>query len=503
MRDRLGYPFEDRGRLELKNIMRPVGVFALSASAIEGLGSVATAETQEGGSKPSKRPWKAIGAGASIITLLAAGGLLWRSYTAPTTIPAGQTIAAKLTGEAKEAPRLSIVVLPFTNLSSDPEQEFFADGITEDLTTDLSHLAGSFVIARNTAFTYKGKAVDVKQLGRDLGVRYVLEGSVRRIGDKIIINAQLISSETGSHLWADRLEGERSRLGELQAEFVARLARSLDVQLIQEESLRSLRERPNNPDVVDLTLGGWAALNRPRSKVNVAEAINQFEQALRLDDESLQAVVGMSRALAVRARAGWSDNPVSEANKIEEMIAPVLEKRPHNAMAYWSKGQALAFKKQFEQAIHELDAAVDSNANFADGHAFSGLLRIFAGRSSESIPYFEKAIRLSPRDPNLNIWLFDICHAHSHMGNWEQAIDWCHKANAIAPYYMSYIDLATSYGWLGRYDEAKAANEGLLRLMPGYTVKKWATADWSNNPKFVAEYTRMVEGLRRSGLQEE
>ena len=158
-------------------------------------------------------------------------------------------------------PGLSLVVLPFANLSNDPEQDFFADGLTEDLTTDLSHLAGSFVIARNTAFTYKGKAVDVKQVGTDLGVRYVLEGSVRRTGEQVVLNAQLISAETGAHIWADRFEGERSRLGELQVEFVARLARSLDVQLTQAESLRALRERPNNPDAADLAMQGWAAMN--------------------------------------------------------------------------------------------------------------------------------------------------------------------------------------------------------------------------------------------------
>ena len=148
------------------------------------------------------------------------------------------------------APRLSLVVLPFENLSGDKEQDYFADAITDDLTTDLSHLPDSFVIARNTAFTYKGKAVDVKQIGRELGVRYVLEGSVRRVGEKITVNAQLISTETGAHVWADRFDGERSQLGELQVEFVSRLANSLGVELIKAESLRAMRERPNNPDAV-------------------------------------------------------------------------------------------------------------------------------------------------------------------------------------------------------------------------------------------------------------
>ena len=152
-------------------------------------------------------------------------------------------------------------MLPFENLSGDKEQDYFADGITDDLTTDLSHLPDSFVIARNTAFTYKGKPVDVKQIGRELGVRYLLEGSVRRLEDKISVNAQLISTETGAHVWADRFDGERSKLGELQVDFVSRLANSLGVELFKAEALRSMRERPNNPDAVDLVMRATAKAN--------------------------------------------------------------------------------------------------------------------------------------------------------------------------------------------------------------------------------------------------
>ena len=169
---------------------------------------------------------------------LAAGWFGWRTWLA------AQTPAVSAASDAlKTAPRLSIVVLPFENLSGDKEQDYFADGLTDDLTTDFSHLADSFVIARNTAFTYKGKPVDVKQIGRELGVRYVLEGSVRRLGETITVNAQLISTETGAHVWADRFEGDRSKLGELQVDFVARLARSLGVELVKAESLRAMRER--------------------------------------------------------------------------------------------------------------------------------------------------------------------------------------------------------------------------------------------------------------------
>jgi TolB-like protein len=165
-------------------------------------------------------------------------------------------LGASADDKLANAPRLSIVVLPFENLSGDKDQDYFADGITDDLTTDLSHLDGSFVISRGTAFTYRGKPVDAKQIGRELGVRYLLEGSVRRVGETITVNAQLIATETGAHVWADRFDGERSRLGPLQVEFVSRLANSLGVELVKAEALRAARERPSNPDAVDLAMRG-------------------------------------------------------------------------------------------------------------------------------------------------------------------------------------------------------------------------------------------------------
>src|ERR1700722_3429514 len=239
VRDRLKENFIDLGERQLKNIARPVRAYALPAAAIAGSrdqGPQATAPraVRDGGR------WIGVIA-ACVVALLAVGAFAWRAGYAP------RFMAASVDDKLANAPRLSIVVLPFENLSGDKEQDYFADGITDDLTTDLSHLF-DFVIARGTAFTYKGKPVDAKQIGRELGVRYVLKGSVRRLEDKVTLNAQLISTETGAHVWADRFDGERSRLGQLQMEFVARLANSLGVELVKAEALRAARERPNNPD---------------------------------------------------------------------------------------------------------------------------------------------------------------------------------------------------------------------------------------------------------------
>ena len=228
-----------------------------------------------------------------------------------------------------------IVVLPFENLNGDKEQDYFADGLTDDLTTDLSHLSNSFVIARNTAFTYKGKAIDAKQIGRELGVRYVLEGSVRRLGDKVAVNAQIISTETGAHVWADRFDGERSRLGELQVAFVSRLANSLGVELGKAEALRAMRERPNNPDAVDLSLRGWAEHYRSvASKTNEDAAVGLFERALAIDPHLVPAMVGLADGLVDRVIYLHSDDPKSDVARAEDWAERAVVAEPDNSAAH-------------------------------------------------------------------------------------------------------------------------------------------------------------------------
>ncbi|GJE46862.1 adenylate/guanylate cyclase domain-containing protein [Methylobacterium soli] len=511
VRDKVPYRFEDRGKLELKNIARPVGVFALSAASLASLAVPdAENEAEEAGPDPAhdvskearSRTARRILLAASLAATIAAGGLGWWSWSAQRAAEPASLIAQQVSSPLKPVPGLSLVVLPFANHSNDPEQDFFADGLTEDLTTDLSHLAGSFVIARNTAFTYKGKAVDVKQLGRDLGVRYALEGSVRRTSERVVVNAQLISTETGAHIWADRIEGERSRLGELQVEFVARLARSLDVQLTQAESLRALRERPNNPDAADLSMRGWAALNRPRSLGNADEASALFERALQLDPDLSEAVLGFARATILKVTARWSLDRTKDISLADEKVRLVLDNKPDYAKAQFVKGEILRGKKDFDGALYMYDVAVQNDRSFAEAYANTGLAKILSGSSAESFDFVRKAIRLSPKDNLINIWYYYICHAHTHLAQWEQAIEWCNKSIAHGPFWIAYADIATAYAWTGRHAEARGAIAELLKIMPGYTVQKWATTDWSDNPTFLVEYQRMTEGLRKAGLPE-
>lgn len=518
VRDKVPYRFEDRGKLDLKNIARPIGVFALSAEAVQILAPPDDDEddadelSATGGERPlsspaaTARPGRALGVVAAAclaggVILVGAAGTVWSLWPRAAPQPE-RTLAVQNGLPPKPLPPLSLVVLPFANLSNDPEQDFFADGLTEDLTTDLSHLAGSFVIARNTAFTYKGKAVDVKQVGRDLGVRYALEGSVRRTGDHVVLNAQLVSTETGAHIWADRFDGERSRLGEIQAEFVARLARSLDVQLSQAEGLRILREGSLNPTAADLNMLGWAAMNRPRTPANTVEARDKFEQSLKIDRNNPQAKIGLARALAQSVNTRVSKDVAADARLALRLADEGITANPQSSMAHYVKAEVLRATKDFELGLREIAVAVEYDPNMAIAHALAGIINLWDGRADKTFGHVEKAIRLSPKDPLLNAWEYYICHAHTHLKHWEEAIKWCNRSVGHTPYYFAYIDLAVSHAWLGHKEQAKDAIDNVLKLLPGYTVHTLATADWSRNPTFMKEYVHIVEGARMAGLPE-
>jgi adenylate cyclase len=487
VKSRLDLAVSDLGEAQLKNIDERVRVYSVEVDK--------SAQAKPTAPLPRKRsPQALIGslvAALAVTVVAAAGG--WYFLT-----------EQKSTGFATMAPRLSIVVLPFDNLSGDPDQEYFADAITEDLTTDLSHLADSFVIARGTAFTYKGKPVDPKRIGRELGVRYVLEGSVHRVGEKITINAQLISTETGAHVWADRFDGERNSLGELQVEVVSRLGNSLGVELIKAESLRAARERPNKPDAIDLAVQGWSAYNQGYNKSNVDAAIGYFERALQLDPDLARAQIGLAWGLVERAVSFRSGNGAVDLPRAEALLTSALVAEPNSAWAHFVKANLLTYgKKQFNDALSEVNVAIDNDRNFARAYALRGSIFIFIGEAKKAIPEVETALHLSPRDPLRNRWEFGICHAHAHMAEWADAAEWCQKSIATtAGFWTPYIDLVAADGWLGRDAEAKAAISGLHKLMPGLTVQDWANINWSDSPQFQREYARIIEGLRKAGLPE-
>jgi TolB-like protein len=310
-------------------------------------------------------------------------------------VPNTSASSATLSPPPAAAPRLSIVVLPFTNLSDDREQQYFADGITEDLTTDLSRIEHSFVISCNTAFTYRTKPVDTKQIGRELGVRYVLEGSVRRWGNQIRTTAQLIDAETDAHLWAERFDHDTADLLALQDEITSRIAAALNVELIAAEAAR-LTERP---DALDYLLRGRAARFKPDSPDVYLEAIGLFEQALALDLRSVEAQSRLAIALASRVLNDMTDTAELDILRAEGLAAQTLAASPRSPLPHHAKGTVLRAQRRYAEAIPEYETVLALDRNYESALACLGQCKLFTGSIEETIPLTERAIQLSPRDP--------------------------------------------------------------------------------------------------------
>jgi adenylate cyclase len=317
IRDRLALPFEDGGEQSVKNIARPIRVYALTADAVAALPKAEVPAAPRPAIQLFQRRNIAVVALAGV--LIIAGGLwcLWWLWPSPKAPSATVTAPAAAPAVPSRAPRLSIVVLPFANLSNDPEQQYFADGVTEDLTTDLSRVSHSLVISRNTAFTYKDKPVNTKRIGRELGVRYVLEGSVQRLGKQVRVNAQLIDAETDAHLWAERFNRDIGDRFALQNEITGRIANTLNAELISAEAARPTE----NPDALDYILRGRAAWSEGPTRDNYAQAISLFERALALDPGSVEAQSQLAGALAARVNGGRRRStcgPVRESRKFAQ-----------------------------------------------------------------------------------------------------------------------------------------------------------------------------------------
>ena len=493
VKSRLELQVADLGPQSLKNIAEPVRAYLLRHGA-----PAAQKPPKPATSTPGVwARWPALAA-LLAIALLAAGAFAWRAGLAP------RFMAASVDDKLANAPHLSIVVLPFENLSGDKEQDYFADGITDDLTTDLSHLPDSFVIARNTAFTYKGKSVDAKEIGKELGVRYLLEGSVRRLGGKVEINAQLISTETGAHVWADRFEGERSKLGEMQVDVVARLANSLGAELVKAEALRSTRERPGNPDAVDLAMQAQVKRELQDSKATTNEAVTLAERALALDPQNVRALTLLADALLDRVTDQWSADPAGDIARAEKTIDAALALQPENSSVHHAKGYLYFAKQQWGPAIAEFETATALDPNDASAYADGGFSKMFVSRSEDGLAGVETALRLSPRDSSmLPWWQLYMCALQVDLSHNEQAIPWCNKSVAGLPHvHLPLLFLAAANALAGHDKEAKDAVAQLQKVYPGFTVQTWAGMHWSDDQGFNARYQRMVEGLRKAGLPE-
>jgi adenylate cyclase len=511
IRDRLPHPFEDLGEQSVKNIARPVRAYAISAAAAASTLLVATAAQPS----PARRPRRAIVA-ASICAVIGTGIAAWWAWPQGNSpmvgvqVPAAaspQSVPAVARTEARSTPRLSIVVLPFANLSDDREQEYFADGVTDDLTTDLSRIAESFVIARNTAFTYKGKPVDAKQVGRELSVRYVLEGSVRRAGDRVQVNVQLIDAETGAHVWADRFDTNRTNLAEAQSEITGRLARTLNLELTEATGRRIQEEKTADPAARDLVMSGWAWWYRPLSKASRDEARRTFERALEIDPRSIDGRIGVALVLADNITAGWSNSVQQDQARAEQLLLEALERDTNRPMAHYAMGMLRRGQNRLSESKMEFLATIALDRNNARAIYQLGSTLMWLGQPDAGIPDIEKAIRLNPHDPNMAGFYLALGQCHFLLGHVDQAIDLMSKARADNPrFFYIHVWLAGALGLRGDLDEARAALDEAIKIEPSVrSIAQWrALRPFYRNPQFtaLAEKT-LYAGLRRAGFPEE
>jgi TolB-like protein/class 3 adenylate cyclase/Tfp pilus assembly protein PilF len=453
--DRLPYAFKDIGEQSVKNIARPVRVYALGPEAVADLPELSTP-------------------------------------------PAGSILRPPV------APRLSIVVLPFTNLSDDRDQQYFADGITEDLTNDLSRIAEMLVISGNTAFSYRNKPTETKQIGRELYVRYVLEGSVRRSGNRVRVNAQLIHAETDAHLWAERFDSETGALFALQDEITSRIAAALDLELIGAEAARPT----DHPDALDYILRGRAVTAKPRSRENWGEMISLFERALAVDPRSVDAKSWLATVLTSRVLDQMTDTAAADIARAEKLSGQALAASPHSLLGHYAKAQVLRAQGRYEEAIPEYETVLAINRNSVGAIANLGQCKLFAGSIDETIPLVERAIRVSPRDGQIANWYWRIGVVHLVQSRLDEAILWFEKSrSANLKHPLPHVFLASAYSLKDEIDCAAAELAEARRLTDDDSYSSIARVRAGRNwgvPKIRALFeTTYFAGLRKAGMPEE
>jgi adenylate cyclase len=446
VRDKLDLAFEDMGEQQVKNIARPVRVFRIAAPAV-----------------------------------------------------VQSTASAKPALALPDKP--SIAVLPFTNLSGDPEQDYFADGIVEDIITALSRVHWLFVIARNSSFTYKGRAVDMKQVGRELGVRYVLEGSVRKASNRVRITGQLVDAVTGAHVWADHFDGALDDIFDLQDRVTASVAGIIEPKLRQAEMERARRKPTEKLDAYDLYLRALAQVNE--SYQGNLEALKLLRRAIEIDPHYAAPYGLAARSYLVQKVRSWvppSDPALAEGIRFAKLAASLGQDDPETL---WMAGHALAVMSgDLDGGIALIDRALTHNPNSANAWRASGMVRAFLGDSETAIAHLERSARLSPLDFFAYLYSLGFIFAHFMAGRYEEASAWCDKTLHQRPDHPPALEIkAASCGLLGRLEEARVWIERLLAVNPDTTVSSMRLlyGVFMKKPGCLDAF---LDGLRKAGLPE-
>jgi TolB-like protein len=400
-----------------------------------------------------------------------------------------------------DAPRLSIVVLPFDDLRGHAEREYFVDGITESLTTDLSRIPDAVVIARNTAFTYKGKAVDVKQLGRELGVRYALEGSVLSAGERLRVNVRLVDAESGALVWSERFDMRPGELFEVQDEIVAHLARAMDAQLTEAEARRAERSQSADPDALDLVFRGEAAFNRGHDPASLLLAERFFDQALALAPGNVKALVGLAIAKFAFAAAHTTDHRATYLTAAEAAAMRALALAPNHARAHGALGWVYMATNRPELGIAEAERSIALDRNLAPSYAAIGWAKPMLGRAEETEGHVAQAFRLSPRDTFAHAWCHIAGVAKLALGRDDEAVAWLRRAiEANRMYPMAQFTLAAALAQQGKTAEAREAAAAGLALVPSFSVRRYREGASSDNPTYLAYRQHICAGLLKAGV---
>jgi TolB-like protein/DNA-binding SARP family transcriptional activator/Tfp pilus assembly protein PilF len=430
-----------------------------------------------------------------------------RSKSSPLLVAAPTAAAieagsALYPAEARPGPqRLSIVVLPLANIGGDAGQDYFVDGVTESLTTDLSRISGCLVIARHTAFALKARLIDARAIGRKLNVCYVLAGCVQRDGARMRVNVQLIDAESGAHLWSERFDKPLANLFDMQDEIVARLANSLNTQLVTAEARRG--ERAPNPDSMDLYFQGMAWCNKGQAFEYMSQAHGFFERALRLDPQNVGALVGLAHVDVAIAATFSADDRWERLASAETALTEALSIAPDHAWAHVSMGVIKIYTNRAAQGIAECERALALDRNFAEAHAVIGLAKLVIGRFEETETNILEAMRLSPRDKYLSAWLVIAGVAQLYLDRDEKAVTCFRRSietsrnHPAAQYY-----LAGALALLGRLEEAQSAVRSATALHPDFTVSRFREGAAGDNPRYLAARERLCEGMRKAGVPE-
>ena len=394
-----------------------------------------------------------------------------------------------------------MVVLPFANLGGGAEQEYFVDGVTESLTTDLSRISSAFVIARNTAFAYKGKPVDIRQIGRDLNVRYVLEGSVQRSGERMRVNTQLIDAETGAHLWAERFDKPVAELFDMQDEIVARIANQLSAQIVRVEARPG--GKGGRAQTARLLVSRLRLDQQGDQSGMLAKARECFQRARAIDPDNVNAMLGLvlTDVISTPMRS-FDDNPkrLAEARALDSQGA---HRGTRERVGASCLGLILLFSREPEQAIAELERSLSLDRNFAFAHAQIGFAKAVLGRAGETEAHVAEAMRLSPRNSGAYVWCDFLGVAEIMLGRDAEALHRCRRAvETNRGYPIARFHYAAALALCGRTDEARREAAEGLRLAPDFTVRRYRDSALSDNPTYLSQRERILEGMRLAGVPE-